>query len=80
MDDRGVKVVYDNGKITVSSQKPTKGLVFEEREGVLVNDSAVDIVPGDEQIITVKGLKAGDAPLKWRYYGQEVRCISDTHR
>ncbi|THY91566.1 putative beta-mannosidase [Aureobasidium pullulans] len=80
MDDRGVKVVYDNGKITVSSKKPTKGLVFEEREGVLVNDSAVDIVPGDEQIITVKGLKAGDAPLKWRYYGQEVRCISDAHR
>ncbi|THY43434.1 putative beta-mannosidase [Aureobasidium pullulans] len=80
MDDRGVKVVFDNGKITVSSQKPTKGLVFEEREGVLVNDSAVDIVPGDEQIITVKGLKAGDVPLKWRYYGQEVRCISDAHR
>ncbi|TIA49257.1 putative beta-mannosidase [Aureobasidium pullulans] len=80
MDDRGVKVVFDNGKITVSSKKPTKGLVFEEREGVLVNDSAVDIVPGDEQIITVKGLKAGDAPLKWRYYGQEVRCISDNHR
>ncbi|THY31173.1 putative beta-mannosidase [Aureobasidium pullulans] len=72
MDDRGVKVVFDNGRITVSSKKPTKGLVFEEREGVLVNDSAVDIVPGDEQIITVKGLKAGDAPLKWRYYGQEV--------
>lgn len=80
MDDRGVKVVFDNGKITVSSKKPTKGLVFEEREGVLVNDSAVDIVPGDEQIIIVKGLKAGDTPLKWRYYGQEVRCISDTHR
>ena len=70
MEERGVKVSFDDGKITVTSDKPTKGLVFEEREGVLVNDSAVDIVPGDQQVITVKGLKPGDAPLKWRYYGQ----------
>jgi beta-mannosidase len=70
MDGRGVSVTFDDGKITVTSDKPTKGLVFEEREGVLVNDSAIDITPGDEQVITVKGLKPGDAPLKWRYYGQ----------
>ena len=70
MEGRGVNVVFTDGKITVRSEKPTKGLVFEEREGVLVNDSAIDIVPGDEQVITVKGLKPGDAPLKWRYYGQ----------
>jgi beta-mannosidase len=70
MEGRGVHVAFDDGKITVTSEKPTKGLVFEEREGVLVNDSAVDIIPGDEQVITVKGLKPGDAPLKWRYYGQ----------
>ncbi|KAI4721452.1 putative beta-mannosidase [Aureobasidium sp. EXF-10727] len=70
MKARGVKVIFDQGKITVTSEKPTKGLVFEEREGVLVNDSAVDIVPGDEQVITVKGLKPGDSPLNWRYYGQ----------
>ncbi|KAG9524096.1 putative beta-mannosidase, partial [Aureobasidium melanogenum] len=70
MEERGVKVSFNDGKITVTSDKPTKGLVFEEREGVLVNDSAVDIVPGDEQIITVRGLRPGDAPLKWRYYGQ----------
>jgi len=70
MDERGVNVTFHDGKITVASDKPTKGLVFEEREGVLVNDSAIDITPGDEQVITVKGLKPGDAPLKWRYYGQ----------
>ncbi|KAG9701411.1 hypothetical protein KCU76_g111, partial [Aureobasidium melanogenum] len=55
MEKRGVKVSFNDGKITVTSNKPTKGLVFEEREGVLVNDSAVDIVPGDEQVITVRG-------------------------
>ena len=74
MDDRGVKVTFDDKleKITVSANKPSKGLVFEEREGVLVDDSAVDIVPGDEQVLTVRGLKSGDAPLRWRYYGQVI--------
>ncbi|KAI5272131.1 putative beta-mannosidase [Aureobasidium subglaciale] len=80
MDERGVKVTFDDGKITVTSAKPTKGLVFEEREGVLVNDSAVDIVPGDQQTITVKGLKPGDAPLKWRYYGQILQAEKDSLR
>lgn len=68
--ERGVEVSLKGSEITVKTQKPAKGLVFEEREGVLVNDSAIDLVPGDEQIIQVKGLDEGDEPLKWRFYGQ----------
>jgi beta-mannosidase len=70
MEHRGVKVDSQNGRIVVTSDKPTKGLVFEEREGVLVDDSALDLAPGDEQVVTVKGLQPGDAPLGWRFYGQ----------
>lgn len=69
-DDRGVSVSQTHDKVTITAKKPTKGLVFEEREGVLVDDSAVDVVPGDEQVISIKGLKQGEKPLKWRYYGQ----------
>lgn len=68
--DRGVEVSTKGDKMSIKADKPTKGLVFEEREGILVNDSALDVVPGDEQIVTVKGLKEGDQPLKWRFYGQ----------
>lgn len=70
-EDRGVEVTSEDGKIRVKASKPTKGLVFEEREGVLVDDSALDIVPGDEHVVTVKGLKEGDKPLRWLYYGME---------
>ncbi|PNS18237.1 hypothetical protein CAC42_7606 [Sphaceloma murrayae] len=70
-EDRGVEVQATQGKMTVTARRPTKGLVFEEREGVLVDDSALDVVPGDEQVITVKGLKPGDRALHWRYYGQQ---------
>ena len=50
-EDRGVEIAPKGNTIVVSAAKPTKGLVFEERAGILVNDSAVDVVPGDEQVI-----------------------------
>lgn len=68
--DRGVDISFESSRIKVKSDKPIKGLVFEEREGVLINDSALDVVPGDEQVVTVKDLKKGDKPLNWRFYGQ----------
>lgn len=68
--DRGVEVIAKGSTIIVKAAKPTKGLVFEERAGVLVHDSAIDVVPGDEQVIRVRGLGASDAPLQWRYLGQ----------
>ncbi|KAK5684899.1 hypothetical protein LTS10_002974 [Elasticomyces elasticus] len=69
--DRGVEVNAQAGKMVVKAAKPTKGLVFEEREGVLVNDSALDIVPGDEQVVTVKGLGESDQALRWTYLGRD---------
>lgn len=69
--DRGVEVVQIGAMdtITIRVKKPTKGLVFEEREGVLIDDSALDLVPGDEQEVVVNGMEQGDVPLKWCYLG-----------
>jgi beta-mannosidase len=67
--DRGVQVTSDANSIHVQVDKPTKGLVFEERENVLVHDSALDVVPGDEQVIKVRGLKSGEKALGWTYLG-----------
>jgi beta-mannosidase len=69
-EGRGVQVERHGDTITIKAQRPTKGLVFEERSGVLVDDSAIDVVPGDERTVRVKGLAATDAPLRWRYLGQ----------
>jgi beta-mannosidase len=70
-DDRGVEVKQEGSTIKVTARKPTKGLVFEERAGVLVDDSALDVVPGDEYIVEVTGSRDQDGPLKWRYLGME---------
>jgi beta-mannosidase len=83
LSDRGIKVheteqdsSSSSGKgqrsITISTLKPVKCLVFEERDGVTISDSALDIVPGDDQIIKVEGLKPGDKSLKWKYLGQHL--------
>ncbi|KAF1914739.1 glycoside hydrolase superfamily [Ampelomyces quisqualis] len=69
-EDRGLQVVPQGETITVRASKPTKGLVFEERSGVLLHDSAIDVVPGDEQIIRVRGLRKQDQPLKWTFLGK----------
>jgi beta-mannosidase len=68
---RGLEVTPQGDTITVRALKPTKGLVFEERSGVLLHDSAIDVVPGDEQTIRVKGMRKQDQPLKWTFLGKE---------
>ena len=69
-EDRGLEVSFDGrSSIRVKAEKPVKGLVFEEREGVLLSDSGLDVVPGDEQIITAKHFRSGEQPLSWRYLG-----------
>ena len=69
-EDRGLEVLFDgHSSIRVKAKKPVKGLVFEEREGILLSDSGLDVAPGDEQVVTVKHFRSGDEPLSWRYLG-----------
>ena len=68
-EDQGLSVAFHGHKMHVTSRKPVKGLVFEEREGVLLSDSSLDIAPGDEQIVQVSGMLASDKPLGWTFLG-----------
>lgn len=67
--DRNVRVEVKGSQIHVSVGRPVKCLVFEEREGCHLSDSAIDVVPGDDQVITARGLKTEDQPLNWTYLG-----------
>lgn len=59
----------DQQVFQISTLKPVKCLVFEERDGVKFSDSAMDIVPADDQTVTVTGLRV-DEPLKYKFLGQ----------
>ncbi|KAL3250411.1 hypothetical protein ABHI18_011215 [Aspergillus niger] len=72
--DRGLEVkrvseASDQQVFQISTEKPVKCLVFEERDGVKFSDSAMDIVPGDVPTVTVTGLRA-DEKLKYKFLGQ----------
>lgn len=69
--DRGVTVQASEGSYIVSAQRPTKGLVFDEVDGVILSDNAIDIVPGDTQIISVTGASSANASPSYQYLGQE---------
>ena len=68
--ERNVRVKVEGSQFRVTASKPVKCLVFEEREGVHLSDSALDVAPGDEQVVTVTGLREGDEPLGWTFLGQ----------
>ena len=72
--DRGVQVRFspdsDGRELLVTAQRPTKGLVFEERDDISLSDSALDVIPGDEQIVRVNGLAGAQVLPSWRYLGQ----------
>ncbi|KAJ5144566.1 Glycoside hydrolase family 2 immunoglobulin-like beta-sandwich [Penicillium atrosanguineum] len=74
LSNRGLEIQVhrdlDQACVAISTQKPVKALVIEEQEGVRISDNAMDIVPGDEQTVTVTGL--GNRSLKYRYLGQEA--------
>ncbi|KAL2815174.1 glycoside hydrolase superfamily [Aspergillus granulosus] len=69
LKDRGVTVEYlgDKSAIRVTAAKPTKGIVFEERPGLWLEDNGIDVVPGDEWVIAVTGIKGAEGVPRWTY-------------
>ncbi|ESK97613.1 glycoside hydrolase family 2 protein [Moniliophthora roreri MCA 2997] len=62
------EVSSDGESVVLSSKKPVKGIVLDaEGADVTWSDQAVDLVPGDPQIIKAVGL--GGKALKIRYLG-----------
>jgi beta-mannosidase len=74
--DRGVVVrimeeIPGDGVVFVSANKPAKGFVFDEREGVQLSDNGFDLVPeGRTKTVIFKGCESSE--LTWRYVGMEV--------
>lgn len=63
-----VETGNDGDSVVLSAQKPIKGIVLDvEGEDVKWSDQAIDLVPGDPQIVKAVGLKGRD--IKVRFLG-----------
>jgi|SRR6266852_5566447 len=60
--------VEDGESVALSTQRPIKGIVLEvEGEEVSWGDQAIDLVPGDPQIVKATGLRG--RTVKVRFLG-----------
>lgn len=68
--DRGVTVSYlSTGVVEVSAEKPVKGFVFSEREGIKLSDNGFDLIPGDgPTVVRIEGDVEGGLP--WTFVGR----------
>ncbi|KFY74260.1 hypothetical protein V498_09994, partial [Pseudogymnoascus sp. VKM F-4517 (FW-2822)] len=69
-EDRGLKITLSQSRdiVSITAQKPVKGLVFAERPGLSFSENGLDILPGNEYNIHVAGLKE-DEELDWMFLG-----------
>ncbi|ERF71787.1 Beta-mannosidase B [Endocarpon pusillum Z07020] len=67
--NRNVEVEVRGKEMHVRTERPVKCLVFEERMGYSLSDSAMDLAPNDEQVVHVTGWQQEDEPLRWTYLG-----------
>lgn len=71
-EDRGlqIRLTESRAKIKITAAKPTKGLIFTERRGIKFSDNGFDIVPGEEYVVDVEGLREHEE-LEWAYLGMD---------
>jgi beta-mannosidase len=56
--DPGLSIDVDGDKVTLNCKKPIKGLVLDvEGDEAKWSDQAIDLFPGDTQVVTAAGLK-----------------------
>lgn len=62
-----VQIGDDGESVELSSQKPIKGIVLDvvEGEDVKWSDQAIDLVPGDPQVIKAIGLKGKEVTVRF---------------
>ena len=60
-----IKVDDKTNTITISAARPVKGLILAFSTDVWLSDNALDLIPGDERVLTVKGLQK-ESKLSWR--------------
>lgn len=69
--NRNLRVQFSSGQARITAEKPVKCFVFEEAEGIEFSDNAIDLAPGDEQVITFTGLTEADSFPSYTFLGQD---------
>jgi beta-mannosidase len=70
-ENRGVEVKTSTGEISITSERPTKGVVIEESDEYSLSDNCLDVMPGDCQVIDVRMRTPKLPQVSIRYLGMD---------
>ncbi|EFY98874.2 beta-galactosidase/beta-glucuronidase (glycoside hydrolase family 2) domain protein [Metarhizium robertsii] len=70
LSNRGISFAISENRVTVSSDRPVKGFVFEEVQGMKLSDNGFDIMPGEKHVVAVEGPVSADK-LRWTHIGAD---------
>lgn len=68
VEELGLKVAVgtDGESVTLTTEKPIKGVVLDvEGDDVQWSDQALDLFPGDAQVVRAVGLKGRDVKVRF---------------
>jgi beta-mannosidase len=66
LPDPGLEVTrLDESRLRLSVARPAKGVWFEAGPGVRWSDNMLDLLPGDDQMISVQGLGTAEVRARW---------------
>ena len=66
--DLGFKItpLADRESLELSTERPMKGIVLDvEGEAIMWGDQAIDLVPGDVQVVKAVGLKGREVKVRF---------------
>ncbi|KAE8377273.1 glycoside hydrolase superfamily [Aspergillus bertholletiae] len=66
-----VKYLPAENTLSITTGKPVKGLVFGETDNVWLQDNGIDIAPGYEHNIAVRGIRSSSDIPRWTYIGDD---------
>jgi beta-mannosidase len=65
LPDPGLQITREGDTLTLQVERPAKGVWLDAGDGVMWSDNFLDLVPGDQQTITARGL--GERPVSSRW-------------
>jgi beta-mannosidase len=69
-----VRIEASEETYTFTADRPTKGLVIQEEDGIVLSDNCLDIIPGESQVVSVRG--GTRQAIEYRYLGSDYNSVS----
>jgi beta-mannosidase len=65
LPDPGLTLTQEQERLRLRVERPAKGVWLSAGDGITWSDNMVDLLPGDEQMVVVRGLGGHQVYAQW---------------